>query len=305
LENKTPAPFQDAKPYAQLLIFIGITCISFFILGIITVVMQQSGAINLLTLQDAANYANNSVVKDFRVYQLLSDVFLFIIPAIVIAFLVTKQKLQYLQVSSIGSFSLLIMGVITILASMPFIGFIGELNARIPLPDLLQKMEDSGDAIEAALMAHHTVNDLIWNLIVIALAAAISEELFFRAGMQKIIIAMSKNIHVGIWITAIIFSAIHLQFSGFFPRMLLGVFLGYLFVWSGSIWVNIFAHFVFNGIQIFVQYLQDAKASNRVLDKMCSQTPDYISVIISTVLTAALLVVVYRLSRKKDEVVIP
>lgn len=44
------------------------------------------------------------------------------------------------------------------------------------------------------------------------------------------------NAHAAIWLTTAIFSAVHLQFYGFVPRMLLGAALGYLFWLTGSIW---------------------------------------------------------------------
>ncbi len=273
-------------------------CISFFILGIVLLLLQQSGIINLTALQDAPNYEDVGVVRDFRIEQLISDVFLFIVPVIVISFLVSRNRLHYLQVNKMGGTLLLLLGAVTIVVATPFISYVGELNAKIPLPNQLKNLEDMGDAIETALMAHHTITDLLLNLLVMALAAAICEEFFFRAGLQKIIIAMTKNVHIGIWITAIVFSAIHLQFSGFFQRMLLGGFLGYLFVWSGSIWVNILAHFIFNAFQIIVPYMQDAKATSGLVDGIFSATPPYGYIIISTVLVVFLMVLIYRQSVK-------
>ena len=71
---------------------------------------------------------------------------------------------------------------------------------------------------------------------------------------QKIAEQISE--HGAIWLTAILFSAIHLQFQGFLPRMLLGAVLGYLFLGSKNLWVPIFAHFVFNASQLLIQYWQ-------------------------------------------------
>ena len=305
MNTQTPAPFEGSKPFAQLLMFLGLTGISFFLLGIVLLLMQQTGSVNLLTIQEPANYVDNEVVRGFRIYQLICDVFLFILPVIVIAFLVTRNRLQYLQLNSKVNIRLLILGFVTIIVSTPLITYLSELNARIPLPDKLKDLEQTGDAIETALMAHHTPLDLILNLIVMALAAAISEEFFFRAGLQKLLIKLTRNKHVGVWIAAIIFSAIHMQFSGFFPRMLLGVFLGYLFVWSGSIWVNIFAHFMFNGTQIFITYLQDAKKPLGIVDSIYSTTPGYGYIIASTILVIVLIVFIYKISDKKPEEILP
>jgi uncharacterized protein len=303
LENQSPAPFERSKPIAQLLMFIGITFISFFILGIILVVLQQSGSVDLFKIQDPASYSDNAVVQASRYIQILQDFFVFIIPTVVITFLVSKNKLQYLQINKIGSLSLLMMGAVTIIVSMPLINFLGELNQRIPLPDFLKQMEHTADDIEAAFEMHHTMYDLLFNLLVMALLAGICEELFFRAGLQKILMKMTKNPHLAIWIATAVFSAIHFQFSGFFPRMLLGVFLGYLYYWSGSLWVDIFAHCMFNGVQILVQYLQYVKATPGIVDKTFSPTPEIGYVIISIALVTLLLVAIYKLSGKKDEVV--
>jgi hypothetical protein len=297
------APFEGSSPGAQLLIFTGIALISFCLSLILLVLMQSAGFINLSLIQDPANYVNDSVIKDSRNVQMIQDVFAFIIPSILFSFLVSRNSVsESLQINKMGKMQMLIAGAAAIIASVPLINFLGELNQLIPLPHFLQQMEQQGDAIEQAFESHHTLYDLFSNLFVMALLAAFSEELFFRAGLQKILIKMTKNIHVGIWITAAVFSAIHFQFSGFFPRMLLGVFLGYLFVWSGSLWINVFAHFMFNGSQIFVSYLQSTKGTSNVVDNTFSETPGYGYVMVSAILVVFLLVVIYKL-REKDMVI--
>jgi len=63
-----------------------------------------------------------------------------------------------------------------------------------------------------------------------------------------------------------LFSAIHLQFAGFFPRLFLGAFLGYLYYWSGSIWLPILIHFLFNGLQVLATYLYPEMINNTATD---------------------------------------
>jgi hypothetical protein len=76
----------------------------------------------------------------------------------------------------------------------------------------------------------------------------------------------TKNIHVAIWISAFFFSAIHVQFFGFVPRMLLGALFGYLYYWSGNLWVPMFAHFVNNGFAVCMIYLYQKKIVDTNLD---------------------------------------
>src|SRR5207344_1198984 len=102
-----------------------------------------------------------------------------------------------------------------------------------------------------------SVLSLAINLFIIAFLPALGEELFFRGMMQKLFSQLTKNNHLAIIITSIIFSAIHLQFYGFLPRMVLGIFLGYLLVWSGSLWLPILAHFVNNASAVLFTFLDN------------------------------------------------
>ena len=78
----------------------------------------------------------------------------------------------------------------------------------------------------------------------------------FRGVLQQL---LGGRRHVAIWLTAVIFSAIHMQFYGFVPRMLMGALFGYVFVWTGSLWVPIVMHFVNNGMAVLVYYIFSSK----------------------------------------------
>src|SRR5690606_2422366 len=95
---------------------------------------------------------------------------------------------------------------------------------------------------------------LLLNLLVIAIIPAIGEELLFRGCLQPVFHRWTKNIHIAIWITAIIFSAIHVQFYGFIPRMLMGAVFGYMLYWGRSIWLPIIAHFINNATAVIYTF---------------------------------------------------
>jgi len=100
-----------------------------------------------------------------------------------------------------------------------------------------------------------TISGLALNIIMVGVIPAIGEELFFRGVLQKNLIKITNNAHLGIIISAFIFSAVHMQFYGFLPRMLLGMVLGYVFFWSGSIWASIAVHFIYNTMAVIGYYL--------------------------------------------------
>jgi len=155
---------------------------------------------------------------------------------------------------------LLVVGIM--FASMPLIEFLSNLNQKMVLPHFLKWMRDSEDSAEKltnALLKMDNIGQMVFNLIFIGLFTAIVEEFMFRGVMQTIFIKWFKNKHAAIWLTAILFSAFHMEFFGFLPRMMLGVLFGYFVVYSGSIWPAVLGHFINNGTDVVLTYLSQHK----------------------------------------------
>ena len=107
-------------------------------------------------------------------------------------------------------------------------------------------LEAQAMAMTRSILAFSEGAGLGMVLVSVAFLPALCEEWLFRGTLQPLLIRASGNIHVGIWISAALFSAIHMQFFGFIPRMLLGAAFGYLVVHSGSIWPAVTGHLVNN-----------------------------------------------------------
>lgn len=174
-----------------------------------------------------------------------------------------------------------------------------EWNSNVHLPESAKAIEEWAREYESAaevltkfLTTFDSEAQLIIALIVIAVLPAIGEEIVFRGLVQNEFLRATKNIHLSIWIAAFLFSAIHFQFFGFVPRLLLGALFGYLYYWSGNLWMAILAHFVNNGLSVIAMYLYQKGTFTFDLD-----TPEAapLSVIlISTVLTGGLLYYFYK-----------
>ncbi len=152
---------------------------------------------------------------------------------------------------------------------MFFDALIIEWNQGVIFPETLKgiekwmkESEDSAGELTKFLTNFKSPSQLVVAMIVVAVLAGISEELIFRGVLQNITLRASGNPHVAIWFAAFVFSFIHLQFYGFFPRMFLGALFGYLYYWTKNIWVPIFAHFVNNGFTLLMAYLYTTKAVN-------------------------------------------
>ena len=136
------------------------------------------------------------------------------------------------------------------------------MNQQLVLPKIFAGIETQLKATELQLakfteqmLSVRTIGALAFNIFLIAIIPAFGEELFFRAAIQGIF-RQKMSARIAIWSTAIIFSAIHMQFYGFFPRMFIGAFFGYLLFWSESLWFPIVAHFSNNVLAVLFYYLK-------------------------------------------------
>lgn len=216
-----------------------------------------------------------------------------------------KQVFDYFPTERTHIFKLLLLTLLFLLAFNPSMEWISRLNQQMMLPDSLggveewmrDKEDSMADLTENIVMVDN-VPGLLLNILVMAIVPAIVEEYYFRGALQGILGRIIPNMHVAIWLTAIIFSAIHVQFYGFFPRMILGLIFGYAFYWSKNIWVPIFGHFINNfTVTLVAYYYQKQGKSFQDLQNMESYSTVYY--ILSVVFSIALGYYFYQVTHKK------
>lgn len=216
--------------------------------------------ISLLTFMLTDSDISN--VRSIKQMQLIQSLLLFVGTPLLLAYLWSAKPLTYLKLNTKNKPAIYLLVAFTMLAAIPFINLLTELNRQITFPETLAPLENWMKATELQLeqvtlkmLNTGSFIDLIFNLFLIAGLAGLGEELFFRGILQQIF-SEWRNAVLAIWLAAFIFSAIHLQFYGFFPRMLLGAFFGYLLFWSGNLWLPIVAHTVNNGVAVIFYYLK-------------------------------------------------
>jgi membrane protease YdiL (CAAX protease family) len=237
------------SPWSQLALFMGLLGLSLILgaLGGSAIILAKAGisAAGRIDLNDPGLLPARKLAQAFE------TVIIFGLPA----FIYSRQTFRVRPLSSLGlrpaeKSIFYALGVILLLVAFPLEGWLGMLNKQMPLPGWMIRMEKENDQQIAFYLQVRSAMDIVINLFFIALLPAIFEELCFRGALQRILINIFKNPWAGIIVSGAFFSAFHMQFQGFLPRMMLGILLGAAFWYSGSLWTSIIAHFFFNGIQI-------------------------------------------------------
>lgn len=177
---------------------------------------------------------------------------------------ITEDKLNPLKQMLLNRGLSLKQGLIAFLfavAALPAISMLAEWNKGMELPsflasmeEMMRQMEESAKEVTDQFLNTSSVGMMFVNLFVIALLPAVGEEMMFRGWLQRVL-GKSVNYHTAIWVSAFVFSAIHFQFYGFIPRMLIGAALGYLYCYTGSLWASIVAHFTNNAVAVISAFL--------------------------------------------------
>lgn len=193
-----------------------------------------------------------------RILNTLAAMFSFLLPALVLAKLVSNRPFSQLGFSSSINAKQVFLLVVITFASMVLSGALGELNEIIPIPaKWFAKAKAMEDDYKATMMVMANMKnnvDYILSLLVMAAAPALVEEVLFRGGFQQVLIGWTKNKWAGIILTSVIFSAIHFSYFGFLPRLGLGIVLGLVFFYSKNIWLNILLHFLNNAFVVTQLY---------------------------------------------------
>lgn len=192
-----------------------------------------------------------------RLLQLISAIGTFLFPALALAWLCSSNPKEYLSIGKMPKGHILLLTFLCVFLLTPSISLTGLLNKQMELPSFMEPIEswmrsqeETAEQLTLKLLAGGGIITLFFNLIVIAVAAGVTEEFLFRGALQRIIGNWTHNHHIIIWSAAIIFSAFHMQFFSFLPRMLLGAYFGYLLYWTRNIWIPVFAHFVNNAFAV-------------------------------------------------------
>ena len=205
-------------------------------------------------------------VPDGNLFAMLTmqDILAFILPAVVTMAIIYRRPFHVMGLERAPSWLAIAIVIVFYVISLPAMNWLVEMNKAMSLPSwmagieqAMRTAEDNAAEVTQEMLNINSVGQLILCVLVVGVMAGLSEEMLFRGALLRTMQDSRLGNHAVVWITAFLFSALHMQFYGFVPRMLLGVWLGYLFVWTGSLWVPIIAHTLNNSTVVLMSYLSN------------------------------------------------
>lgn len=302
--------FRGMKSFSQLMFsaFVMVASLLVFMILAMIVAIPFFGLDILMSGMSVSGMDTPEGLAFLKYFQVVQSIGLFVVPPIVLAWFYHGNISEYLLLNKTTTLPAYVYAVLAVLMLIPLINFMGEINSQMKFPeslsgieDWMRTMEDAAEVMVKKFMKVETISGLLFNVFMIAVLPAIGEELMFRGVIQRIFTNWSKNYHWGIWITAFLFSAMHMQFYGFLPRMALGAMFGYLLVWSGTMWVPILAHFANNTMGVVGYYLIDKGTISKDVEEWGTGTEQFPLVLLSLITTGLLLFLIYRNSSVKTK----
>jgi|688.fasta_scaffold13658_5 hypothetical protein len=298
------SPSTERNPFESIILLLLLILVGAIVFSILAIVLSYfiygAGVIDKLSSDDPIN------LDMIKMVQIFSSIGMFVIPALIYAKLQNRDWLGYLKIIPVPAY-LVLLTIVIMLAASPALEYTTLLNKGMKLPSFLKEVEAwmlqqelKMEFLTKKFIVMNSFSALLVNLLMLAIIPAFGEELIFRGGFQPIFTRWFRNYHVAIWLTAIIFSSIHFQFYGFFPRMFLGALFGYLFVWSGSLWLPILGHFLNNALAVFTAFWYQQQGLS--IDKMFESEPSSPALIsISLIIFIVSIRYFYRYTQKLIE----
>lgn len=192
-----------------------------------------------------------------------------------------KNLMMYKRLS-LRNGLIIIMFAITVI---PAITAIAEWNNSLTLPErwatletILRDMENQAQLLSDRFLHTSSALQFLANLFVMAVIPAICEEMMFRGWLQRRLSDFTSN-HYAVFISAAVFSLIHFQFYGFIPRMIMGLAFGYIYLFTGTLWAPILAHFINNTVVVSVSFAEYNNCTTTAVSSLGTGETWYIGII--------------------------
>ncbi len=257
-EHKELGP-EEISPFASFVYFILLVIAGGFVGGFLgmglLVALIDAG---VEQLQDIATNITNypEYRMPYLMMQGIASMGTFLLGPWVFLKFIAKKNLSDLkrEGAKLYPFGAILVFMIAIV-SAPFLSYLYEVNREMYFGEWAQQFSKDAGVISNYLTNFDSTGQFLVGVVIMAIIPAFCEEFAFRGILQNLIFRNTRNISTAVWLSAVLFSFIHLQFDGFFVRLLLAASFGYIYYWTGSLWYPILGHFINNLLALVSIYL--------------------------------------------------
>jgi len=297
-------PLSSRKPLTQfvvsmlLILLIAIAGLLLTLLSAWLIYGIAPGELDIWQVDQAARH-----IRYFKYLQALQHLSMFLLPALAIAYFMKGDAWSYLGLKNKPPITSVLLSMLFIIFIIPLNTYLSWLNADLNLPAWLGGLEEwiNEKELQSARLTTILMNAagpgaLLINIVIIALIPALGEEFLYRGVLQEIFTKWMKSGNLAVLLTAFLFSASHLQFYGFLPRLVLGLGFGYIYLWSGNIWLPVLAHFINNLVPVILSYFMGWDNVSSTMDEFAAG-----DVLMAAIPAIIALLVLFSLRTKKRE----
>ncbi len=270
--SETPPQYPNEKPTWEpwrvllvgfLTLFVGAIILNLLMIGLMPI-------FGVNPIEASATMSKGGFIENvtyLRVILFANQLLMFLLPAIVVAYLAYSHRWKFaLGFERPPQLIWIVLSLVWWAFSLPLLQFIYWINLQLPMAEWVKDMDiDQTKTIEF-ILSYKDRSELLLVVFLVSILPAISEELFFRGFLQRQLTRFLGNETAAIFLGAFIFSAIHMQFQGFLPRMFMGAMMGFALVWTRSLWTPIILHAAHNLASIIGFFAMGMKASNQEND---------------------------------------
>ena len=307
------APLQSAKATTRFFIFLSLLLLSASFGGIIGNLLIKAVCACEIP-EDPTEFLklateNPLMVAGIKLSVIASQLLGFAMPALFFARLVNVDVAEELGLENKTNFKSYAVAAVLIAAAIPIINFTHWLNMQIDFAAMwgevgvqIKKFEEmNGELTKLILPSDGNIGNLLYVIFLIGIIPGVCEELVFRGVFQKIFTKAFTNKHAGVWAAAFVFSFAHFQFYGFLPRFILGAVLGYLYMYSRTLWVPILAHAVNNSLGVLFAYFNLDEGETINTDTLGTSAADWIWLTASIIITVGLFIIFKKFNKGNNE----
>lgn len=299
--------FESISPFGKLLLLLGLiilfaifTAFGGLLIGTFYLDTDMIGLASLLS-----NPEGEKIIGFTKFYQFINQLGIFILPVLLYTYLVSNSSIEYLKVNKKPLAISVLIAIIIVFTILPFLNYLSQINMEMKFPasfagleNWMIEKEEQARIITEAFLKTNSIYGLLVNIFIIALVPAFGEEFLFRGIILRLFKDIFKNVHLAVFMSALIFSLFHLQFFGFLPRLFLGMILGYLFVYTKNLWVPIAFHFVNNAASVIIYFLYSNNLTKTSIEDFGSSSS--VVYIIGSLLITVWLIIIMRQRENYD-----